>query len=247
MRMLDLLIKTDDRTQAQIAEEAGMKPQVLNDKLNQRGGKNITDEDVEVLAKVLGVSSRRLMSNVSRKQLLDIGIARPKPKQLVQSEPKLLPAAHAARPAPDYTLAQAAGLKIFADVSEALGRSRVPVYPERLAATPDAQLDPTDEEDEIWLDAASAKIYGAQARAVLVSGYSMNQDGIEPGDILICKSTKKAKDGQIVIALHHGAACIKRLRGRQLVSDSDRNFSPLTLGEDDNSIQGVVIGIHKKR
>lgn len=84
-----------------------------------------------------------------------------------------------------------------------------------------------------------------------VTGESMN-NLISPGDILLVRQSSRSKDGDICVVAQDGGVTVKRRKGRQLISESDRNFAPIEIydTEDDasgNRVVGVVFGIHKQR
>ena len=85
---------------------------------------------------------------------------------------------------------------------------------------------------------------------VRVSGYSMINAGIFPGDILIVDRSLEAADKKIVIAVLNGELTVKRLRyqgGVPSLEPENDNYNTITISEDMSfEIWGVVTNvIHK--
>lgn len=85
---------------------------------------------------------------------------------------------------------------------------------------------------------------------VRVSGDSMINAGIHPGDILIVDRSLEATDKKIVIAVIDGELTVKRLRYRKgliFLEPENENYHPITItGEKSLEIWGVVTNvIHK--
>lgn len=259
MRVVDVMITADGRTIAQIAAECqkfpggeGIKANVLSMYLNRDPDKArpIGLRHLQVLAQVLGSDPRTLMTDVPNDTVID---AVTEVARATEASPpsgvRLLPPA---KPAPDYTLAEAAGLEVYEDVSEAADRHEIFVLPYAVAADANpAHIDRSHSEGSVWLPHRRGRRLGAKVYALRVSGESMNQI-ISNGDLCFVRNTSRAKDGDIVVLAQDGSITVKRLKGRQAVSESDRHFPPIQLydSEDDasgNRIVGVVWGLHKPK
>jgi repressor LexA len=96
--------------------------------------------------------------------------------------------------------------------------------------------------EELFISARGGK----SDRFVLkVRGDSMIEDHIQEGDFVVCRSTRSAQNGQIVVALlDNGEATLKRFykEGRKIrLQPANPAFEPIWV--DDVKIQGVVIGV----
>lgn len=83
---------------------------------------------------------------------------------------------------------------------------------------------------------------------VRVEGESMINAGIHSGDLLIIDRALTPKDNSIVLALLNGAFTVKRLRGRQLLSENPL-FPPIDITDEcDFEVWGIVTYvIHRPR
>ena len=85
--------------------------------------------------------------------------------------------------------------------------------------------------------------------ALTVKGESMIEAGILEGDIIVCRSTKEARNGQIVVAVIDGEATVKTLsmqnKKRLELLPSNKNFSPIIIDENisDFKIVGILVGL----
>ena len=84
--------------------------------------------------------------------------------------------------------------------------------------------------------------------ALQVSGDSMIEENIQPGDYVICRRTEVAEDGQIVVAVVNGGdATLKRFyREQDRIRLQPANASYEPIYSNDCRIQGVVIGLLRK-
>jgi len=84
--------------------------------------------------------------------------------------------------------------------------------------------------------------------ALQVSGDSMIEENIRPGDYVICRRTEVAENGQLVVALvDEGEATLKRLykeQDRIRLQPANGNYEPIY--SNDCRIQGVVVGLLRK-
>jgi repressor LexA len=78
-----------------------------------------------------------------------------------------------------------------------------------------------------------------------VAGDSMIEEGIRPGDYVICRRTCVAHDGDLVVALIHGEeATLKRFyREAQRVRLEPANARYAPIYSDDCQIEAVVVGL----
>jgi repressor LexA len=85
--------------------------------------------------------------------------------------------------------------------------------------------------------------------ALTVKGESMIEAGILEGDVIVCRSTKEARNGQIVVAVIDGEATVKTLslqnKKRLELLPSNKNFSPIIVDENvtDFKIVGTLVGL----
>jgi len=84
--------------------------------------------------------------------------------------------------------------------------------------------------------------------ALQVSGDSMIEENIQPGDYVICRRTEVAENGQIVVAVvNDGEATLKRFyqeRDRVRLQPANASYEPIY--SSNCRIQGVVIGLLRK-
>jgi repressor LexA len=84
--------------------------------------------------------------------------------------------------------------------------------------------------------------------ALEVSGDSMIEENIQPGDYVICRRTEVAENGQLVIALvNEGEATLKRFYrepGCIRLQPANANYEPIY--SNNCRIQGVVVGLLRK-
>jgi repressor LexA len=80
-----------------------------------------------------------------------------------------------------------------------------------------------------------------------ITGESMRDEGILPGDYVIVRSQSVAQNGETVIALVNGQATIKKYyrRGDLLeLRPVNSTMQPIVVKQDDDfQIQGVVVGV----
>lgn len=85
--------------------------------------------------------------------------------------------------------------------------------------------------------------------ALTVKGESMIEAGILEGDVIVCRSTKEARNGQIVVAVIDGEATVKTLslqnKKRLELLPANKNFSPILVDENctDFKIVGTLVGL----
>jgi repressor LexA len=92
---------------------------------------------------------------------------------------------------------------------------------------------------------------GRETYALRVRGDSMINEGILDGDLLICVESKDVFQGETVVALIDSEeATVKRFykRGNQVrLEPANPEFEPIVLRADRVQIQGVVIGIYRRK
>ncbi len=85
--------------------------------------------------------------------------------------------------------------------------------------------------------------------ALTVKGDSMIEAGILEGDVIVCRSTKEARNGQIVVAVIDGEATVKTFsqqnKKRLELLPSNKNYSPIVVDENvsDFRIVGTLVGL----
>jgi len=84
--------------------------------------------------------------------------------------------------------------------------------------------------------------------ALTVKGDSMIESGILEGDVVVCRSTKEARNGQIVVAVINGDATLKTISYQKKSIEllpSNKNYSPIVVDEttDDFKIVGNLVGL----
>lgn len=84
--------------------------------------------------------------------------------------------------------------------------------------------------------------------ALTVKGDSMIEAGILEGDVVVCRSTKEARNGQIVVAVINGEATLKTISYQKKAIEllpSNKNYSPIVVDETtgDFKIVGNLVGL----
>lgn len=239
VRIIDLLIAADPRTQRAIAIAAGLKPKELSDKLKGKH-KKLTEDDVKAIGKVLRVDSSVLMNAVSKTRLLALAKDREKSsleigKPSKVSEPVDLNAYKAARQVEvDQRL----------EVLETIAKSSGLVAIDRYASIAAGGLDDsaTVRNGVAWVPKRFGSCY-----ALDVIGTSMVEAGIDPGDTLIVKLSKTAREERITVALMDNGATVKRYRliDGEPVLCAEGEGHPNIPASDGFKVQGLVLAIYK--
>ncbi|HSG92829.1 MAG TPA: S24 family peptidase, partial [Methylotenera sp.] len=100
--------------------------------------------------------------------------------------------------------------------------------------------------DESEIDVGA--MFAGNGRYVLkISGESMIEKGILPGDYVVVDGNKQAKDGDVIVALVDGYdATLKSMLlnndGTMTLMPANPAFEPLTLAAARVRVQGVVVG-----
>ncbi len=85
--------------------------------------------------------------------------------------------------------------------------------------------------------------------ALTVKGDSMIDAGILEGDVIVCRSTKEARNGQIVVAVINGEATVKTFsqqhKKRLELLASNKLYAPIIIDESvaDFKIVGTLVGL----
>ncbi len=87
--------------------------------------------------------------------------------------------------------------------------------------------------------------------ALTVKGDSMIEAGILEGDVIVCRSTKEARNGQIVVAVIDGEATVKTFSQQNKkhleLLPANKNYSPIIIKdegeENDFRIVGTLVGL----
>ncbi len=84
--------------------------------------------------------------------------------------------------------------------------------------------------------------------ALTVKGDSMIEAGILEGDVIVCRSTKEARNGQIVVAVIEGEATVKTFSYQKKVIEllpANKNYRPIVVDESvgDFKIVGNLVGL----
>jgi SOS regulatory protein LexA len=84
--------------------------------------------------------------------------------------------------------------------------------------------------------------------ALKVMGDSMIDAGILEGDVIVCRSTKEARNGQIVVAVINGEATVKTFSHQKKTIEllpANKNYSPIIVDESilDFKIVGNLVGL----
>ena len=84
--------------------------------------------------------------------------------------------------------------------------------------------------------------------ALTVKGDSMIEAGILENDVLVCRSTKEARNGQIVVAVVNGEATVKTFSQQKKSIEllpANKNYSPIIVDEtvEDFKIVGNLVGL----
>lgn len=84
--------------------------------------------------------------------------------------------------------------------------------------------------------------------ALTVKGDSMIEAGILEGDVLVCRSTKEARNGQIVVAVIDGEATVKTFSQQKKTIEllpANKNYSPIVIDENvgDFKVVGNLVGL----
>jgi repressor LexA len=142
------------------------------------------------------------------------------------------------------TNGKARGISIINSLSESLekGLVRVPVLGSIQAGSPHL----AEEFVEEWINLPQNLIKGRRDVFLLrARGESMINAGIYDGDLVIVRPTKEAKHNDIVVALLHDEATVKRfiqIKNRSYLKAENPDFKNI-YPKEEWMIQGKVVGV----
>lgn len=103
-----------------------------------------------------------------------------------------------------------------------------------------------EENIEEWVNLPSSLVKHRQDVFLLqVRGDSMTRAGILEGDLVIVKPVREVKDGDIVVALLHDEATVKRfvqINGRRYLKPENAKYQNI-YPDDEWTVQGKVVGV----
>lgn len=264
IQLLNVYLKLRDISQEDIRRALKNKGYKLSPAQVSRivnGGQGARAEYVDVIVDLVGLPKEELWTEV------DPEVAIAKIRQAVKevdSGGKGLPAVSAldplptlediaavrhlhALPATDYTLAEANGLFAIESIDEGDERTyRLPIWPEDVAATAFASNNARHATEFAWLKPSEKRIHGAKLRALRVCGDSMNQAGIDAGDVIFVRMDSDAtkSQGEIAVISQHDGMTVKRVRGSKGVPEST-NPVHREVDIDPDAKLARVVGVHK--
>lgn len=139
---------------------------------------------------------------------------------------------------------KARGISVLQTLGESLekGLIRVPLLGGIQAGVPTL----AEEHIEEWINLPSSLIKGRRDVFLLkVRGDSMINAGIYEGDLVIVRPTKEAKNNEIVVALLHDEATVKRLvyvKNRAYLKAENPDYKNI-YPKEEWSVQGKVVGV----
>lgn len=141
----------------------------------------------------------------------------------------------------------ARGLKVFDGFGNEIqaGASAVPV----LGSVPAGGPVLVEEHIEEWVNLPTSLTRGRKDVFLLqVRGDSMEGAGILQDDLVIVKPTREVKNGDIVVALLHDEATVKRfiqINGREYLKPENSKYQNI-YPEDEWTVQGKVVGVIRR-
>lgn len=142
------------------------------------------------------------------------------------------------------TSGKARGISVLDSLGESLekGLISVPLVGQIQAGSPHL----AEEQIEEWINLPSSLIRGRRDVFLLkVRGDSMVNAGIYQGDLVIVRPVKEAKNNDIVVALLHDEATVKRLvyvKNRAYLKAENPGF-PNIYPKEEWMVQGKVVGV----
>lgn len=142
------------------------------------------------------------------------------------------------------TSGKARGITVLDSLSESLqkGMIRVPILGNIQAGSPHL----AEEHIEDWINLPQTFVRGRRDVFLLkVRGESMINAGIFEGDLVIVRPTREAKNNDIVVALLHDEATVKRfvqIKNRAYLKAENPDFANI-YPKEDWMIQGKVVGV----
>ena len=142
------------------------------------------------------------------------------------------------------TTGKARGIKVLNSLSDSLqsGMIRVPILGSIQAGSPHW----AEEYVEDWVNFPQTLIKGRRDVFLLrVRGDSMINAGIHEGDLVIVRPTREAKNNDIVVALLHDEATVKRfvqIKNRSYLKAENPDYSNI-YPKEEWMVQGKVVGV----
>jgi repressor LexA len=142
------------------------------------------------------------------------------------------------------TSGKARGIEVLNSLGDALekGLLRIPLLGNIQAGSPHL----AEEHIEEWINLPSSLIKGRRDVFLLkVRGDSMINAGIFEGDLVIVRPTKEARNNEIVVALLHDEATVKRfiqVKNRAYLKAENPDYKDI-YPKEDWMIQGKVVGV----
>lgn len=142
------------------------------------------------------------------------------------------------------TTGKARGIKVLNSLSDSLqsGMIRVPILGSIQAGSPHL----AEEYVEDWVNLPQTLIKGRRDVFLLrVRGDSMINAGIHEGDLVIVRPTREAKNNDIVVALLHDEATVKRfvqIKNRSYLKAENPDYSNI-YPKEEWMVQGKVVGV----
>ena len=92
---------------------------------------------------------------------------------------------------------------------------------------------------------------GGKIFALVVTGDSMIEDGIQDGDYLFVRQQSNARDGQIAVVMVDGAATVKRLyreASRVRLQPANSSMEPIFVdgSSGDIDVIGIAVGVYRR-
>lgn len=138
----------------------------------------------------------------------------------------------------------ARGIRVFDEFANEIsaGIVAVPV----LGSVPAGGAVMVEEHIEEWVNLPTTLIWGRRDVFLLkVRGDSMERAGILEGDLVIVKPIREVRSGDIVVALLHDEATVKRfieINGRKYLKPENPKYQNI-YPEDEWTVQGKVVGV----
>lgn len=142
------------------------------------------------------------------------------------------------------TTGKARGIKVLNSLTDSLqkGLIRVPILGSIQAGSPHM----AEEFIEDWVNLPQTLIKGRRDVFLLrVRGDSMINAGIHEGDLVIVRPTREAKNNDIVVALLHDEATVKRfvqIKNRAYLKAENPDYANI-YPKEEWMIQGKVVGV----
>lgn len=142
------------------------------------------------------------------------------------------------------TNGKARGIEVLDSIGESLQKDflRLPILGNIQAGVPHL----AEEQIEDWINLPTTLIKGRRDVFLLrVRGDSMINAGIHEGDLVIVRPTKEAKNNEIVVALLHDEATVKRfiqIKNRAYLKAENPKYKNI-YPKEEWMIQGKVVGV----